>query len=86
MSKRPIQPTIRKYFYQRLLDADGRFAKDIEYLLTAQYAVESKQVTDDARIMLRQTQGRLYRGQALIAGTIKNQVIQEMIEMMLTTS
>ena len=34
--------TVRKYFNQRLLDADGRFAKDVEYLLTAQYAVDSK--------------------------------------------
>ena len=41
-SKREIKLTVRKYFNQRLLDADGRFAKDIEYLLTAQYGVESK--------------------------------------------
>ena len=34
--------TIRKYFNQRLLHVDGRFAKDIEYLLAAQYAVEHK--------------------------------------------
>ena len=54
--------TIRKYFNQRLLDADGRFAKGVEYLPTAQYAVESKQVNDDANIILHQTQGRWYRG------------------------
>ena len=76
-----IKLTVRKYFNQRLLDADGRFTKDIEYLLTAQCAVESKQVADDASIMLRQTQGRLHRGQALTAGTIRNQkVIQPMIQ------
>ena len=81
MSKREVKLTVRKYFNQRLLDADGRFAKDIEYLLTAQYVVESKQVADDASIMLRQTQGRLHRGQALTAGTIRNQqVIQQMIQ------
>ena len=57
MSKREIKLTVCKYFNQRLLDADGRFAKDIEYLLTAQYAVESKQVADDASIMLRQKLG-----------------------------
>ena len=38
------------------LDANGRFARDIEYLLTAQYAVDSKQVADDAIITVRQTQ------------------------------
>ena len=67
--------TVRKYFNQRLLDADGRFAKDVEYLLMAQYAVESKQVSDDASIVLRQSQGRVYRGQAITAGTIKDQSV-----------
>ena len=81
ISNREVKLTVRKYFNQRLLDADGRFARDIEYLLTAQYAVESKQVADDASIMLRQTQGRLHRGQTLTAGTVRNQqVIQQMIQ------
>lgn len=75
------QLTVRKYFNQRLLDVDGRFAKDVEYLLTAQYAVESKQVVDDASIKLCQSQGRLYRGQVLTAGTVKDQhVLQQMLQ------
>ena len=41
--------TIRKYFNQQLLHVDGRFAKDIEYLLAAQYAVEHKQVYDEIK-------------------------------------
>ena len=57
---------------QRLLDADERFARDIEYLLTAQYAVESKQVADDASIAMRQTRGRLHRGQVLNAGAVRS--------------
>ena len=44
ITERKIKLTVRKYFNRRLLDADGRFARDTEYLLTAQYAVESKQV------------------------------------------
>ena len=73
--------TVHRYFNQRLLDADGRFYKDVEYLLTAQYAVESKQVADDASIMLRQSKGKLYRGQALSAGLIWNRsVLLQMIE------
>ena len=60
---------------------DGRFAKDVEYFLTAQYAVESKQVAGDASFMLQQTQGRLHQGQALTAGAVKSQqVIQQMIQ------
>ena len=62
VTERKIRLTVRKYFNQQLLDADGRFARDIEYLLTAQYAVESKQVADDASIAMRQTRGRLHRG------------------------
>ena len=72
--------TVRKYFNQRLLHVDGRFAKDIEYLLAAQYAVESKQVSDEANIAMRQNQGRTFRGQALTAGHLKNSdIIQHMI-------
>ena len=40
--------TYRKYFQQRLLDVDGRFARDLDYLFAAQYIVESKQIFDDA--------------------------------------
>ena len=58
MANREKKLTVRKYFNQRLLDVDGRFAKDVEYLLAVQYAVESKQVADDANIVLRQSQGR----------------------------
>ena len=35
LTERRIKLTVRKYFNQRLLDADGRFTRDIEYLLTA---------------------------------------------------
>ena len=73
ITDRKTKLTVCKYFNQRLLYADGRFARDIEYLLTAQYAVESKQVADDASIALRQTQGRLHRGQVLTAGSVRNQ-------------
>ena len=80
VTDRKTRLTVRKYFNQQLLDADGRFARDIEYLLTAQCAVESKQVADDASIAMRQTRGRLHRGQVLTAGAIRDQlVISEMI-------
>lgn len=39
--------TYRKYFNQRLLDVDGRFAQDIDYLFVAQYVVEGKHIIDD---------------------------------------
>ena len=43
----PRKLTYKKYFNQRLLDVDGRFAKDLDYLFVAQYIVEAKQVLDD---------------------------------------
>ncbi|XP_019628628.1 PREDICTED: uncharacterized protein LOC109473188 [Branchiostoma belcheri] len=64
--------TVRKYFNQRLLDADGRFAKDVDYLFAAQYVVEAKQIRDDASIALRQTRGRMMQGGPLNAGVVKN--------------
>ena len=45
---RPTRITYRKYFQQRVLDVDGGFARDLDYLFTAQYIVESKQIFDDA--------------------------------------
>ena len=70
ITDRKTRLTVRKYFNHHLLDVDGRFARDIEYSLTAQYA-ESKQVADDSRIAMRQTRGRLHRGQTLqeLSGT-----------------
>uniref|UniRef100_A0A1X7VJM7 Helitron helicase-like domain-containing protein n=1 Tax=Amphimedon queenslandica TaxID=400682 RepID=A0A1X7VJM7_AMPQE len=40
--------TYRKYFNQRLLNIDGFFSSDLDYLFCAQYIVESKQILDDA--------------------------------------
>ena len=64
--------TTRRYFNQRLLHIDGRFAKDIDYLLAAQYAVEAKQVNDGINIALRQTRGRVSNHRHLNAGIMKN--------------
>ena len=64
--------TPRKYFNQRLLHKDGRFASDIDYLLAAQYAVEAKQVRDDIQITLRQTRGQMFQNRRINAGLMKN--------------
>ena len=40
--------TYRKYFQQCLLDVDGHFSRDLDYLFAAQFIVESKQVFNDA--------------------------------------
>ncbi len=71
-SSRPKSITLNKYFNQRLLNCDGRFAKDIDYLLAAQYAVEAKRVKDQVQMVLRQTRGHRFQGQTVSAGMLKN--------------
>ena len=55
--ERKVRLTVRKFFNQRLLDVDGRFSKDVDYMLAAQFAIESKQLQDQTNIALRQTSG-----------------------------
>ena len=73
--------TPRKYFNQRILDVDGRFARDVEYLFAAQYAVEAKQIMDDANnFIFRQHPGRQNSGQPINAGFLKNtEKLQELV-------
>ena len=70
---RSVELTPRKFFNQRLLDCDGRFAKSIEYLLSAQYATESKQVQSDINhLVFRRASGNHFQGQRLNAGMVKH--------------
>ena len=71
-TKRHTTLTIGKYVNARLLDQDGQFAKDIEYIFGMQYAVEHKQVRDCISIALRQTKGRQQLGQNIDAHFLKN--------------
>ena len=65
--------TYRKYFNQRLLDVDGRFAKDLDYFFVAQYIVESKQIHDDANNLIwRQKPAGQARNQATINDPVRN--------------
>ena len=51
-TKKDTSLTLTKYVNARLLDQDGRFASDIEYIFGMQYAVEHKQVRDTINIAL----------------------------------
>ncbi len=63
----------RKYFNQRLLDVDGRFARDLDYLFVAQYIVEAKQILDDGNNFIwRQKPGRQIGGDRITASQVKN--------------
>ena len=49
---RKVKLPIRKYFQQHLLNVDGRFAQNIEYLFCAQYIVDTKQIESDATLAI----------------------------------
>ena len=74
---RPRKLTYRKYFNQRLLDVDGRFAKDIDYLFVGQYIVEAKQILDDAtNFIWRQKPGRDFTAQQAKNRSIVSQCLR----------
>ena len=77
-AERPRKLTYRKYFNQRLLDVDGRFAKDIDYLFVAQYIVEAKQILDDAtNFIWRQKPGREFTAQQAKDQSIISQCLRK---------
>ena len=63
---------IRKYFQQRLLNVDGRFAKNIEYIFCAQYISDIKQIQGDANLAIRLSRGRTLDRRTITAGTLCN--------------
>ncbi|XP_043953976.1 uncharacterized protein LOC122820538 [Gambusia affinis] len=51
--KRQYRLTLSRYFNNRLLHADGRFARNVEYIFFAQYMSELEQVVSKVSIALR---------------------------------
>ena len=70
--ERKVKLVLRRYFNQRILGADGCFSKDVDYMLAAQFVVESKQLEDQANTAIRQTKGRQNRNQNVTAGHLKD--------------
>ena len=61
---------MRHYYNQRLLNCDGQFASDIEYLFSSQYATELRQVQGNIGIALRLKSGKRLHSQWLKAGML----------------
>ena len=78
--EKPIQT--RKYFNQRLLDVDGRFAKSTDYLLSAQYATESQQIHGNINhYVFRRGKSRTHDGKILSARDVKHaDTLQELVK------
>jgi len=50
---RSLRLTLSRYFNNRILHADGRFAQNVEYIFFAQYMSEIEQVMSNVSIALR---------------------------------
>jgi len=63
--------TPKKYFIQRLLNKDKRFAGDANYLFYAQYVTEMKQIRDNITVAMRQTAGCVRASTATSAAQLR---------------
>ena len=71
-ANRKVKLPIRKYFQQHLLNVDGRFAQNIEYLFCAKYIADIKQIESDATLVIMLSQGRTLGGHKITAGHLQN--------------
>ena len=67
-ANRSVHLSMRRYFNQRLLHADNRFAQNTEYLFFAQYICEARQISDNISIAMRKGSGL----KSLTAGYLRN--------------
>ena len=56
-SHRKVKLGICKYFQQRLLNVDGCFAQNMEYIFCTQYISDIKQIQSDANMAIHLSQG-----------------------------
>ena len=70
---------IRKYFQQCLLNVDGRFAQNIEYLFCAQYIADTKQIESDATLAIMLSRGRTFCVHKITAEHLQNPTVLEQL-------
>ena len=71
---------IRKYFQQRLLNVDGWFAQNMEYIFCAQYVLDIKQIHSDANMAIHLSHGHTLDGNKITAGALYNpHVLQRLV-------
>ena len=69
---RATKLSLKQYICARLLYADGRFARDVNYIFVQQYAAEHKQLLDSISVALRQTKERRHQRHDMRAGQLCN--------------
>ena len=71
---------IRKYFQQRLLNVDGRFAKNMEYIFCAQYISEIQQIQSDANLAICLSRGCTLNGKMVTVCLLRDpNALQQLI-------
>lgn len=60
--ERDIRITLGRYFHNRLMNADNRFAKDSNYIFFSQYMSELNQVIEKTQISIRKSFGKTSTG------------------------
>ena len=63
----------KKCFPKRLLDADSKFAQDVEYLFVAQCITDTKQILDSMNIAVRKCYRVSVTDPALNAGLLRDE-------------
>ena len=71
-TERSVKLPIRKYFQQRLLNVDGRFAENMEYIFCAQHIVDLKHIQSETNLALWLSHGRTLGGNKVTAGVLCN--------------
>ena len=61
-----------KVFPTAIVNVDSHFAKNIEYLLCAQYATDIKQIQSNSNLTLHLTHGKTLGGRNMSNGMLKN--------------
>lgn len=64
--------TLARYFNNRLMNADNRFAKDTNYIFFSQYMSELNQVIEKTQISIRKTVTQIGKGKNVNADMIRN--------------
>ena len=79
IANRKVKLPIRKYFQQWLLNVDGRFVQNIEYLFCAQYIAYIKQIENDATLAICLSRGRTLGGHKITSGQLRNPAVVEQL-------
>ena len=78
--ERSVKLPVCKYFQQRLLNVDVRFAQNIEYLFCAQHIIDLTHIQSEANLAVRLSRGRTLGHSKITAGLLRNpQVVQQLV-------